>query len=111
MNMAKNEGLARILAIIGGIIIVVEGVLGMLNKSVAKVVNLAFLDALSAIIFGIIAIVIGLLVLISTGVFKSKKASIGFNGVVILVLGILGIIFASTIGGVLVIIAGILMLI
>lgn len=109
--MAKNEGLARILAIIGGIVIVVEGVLGMLNRSVAKVVNLAFLDALGAIIFGIIAIVIGLLVLISTGVLSSKKAKVGFNGVVILVLGILGIIFASTIGGVLVIIAGILMLI
>ena len=109
--MAKNDGLARILAIIGGVIIVVEGVLGMLNKSVAKVVNLAFLDALGAIIFGIIAIVIGLLVLISTGVFKSKKGKIGFNGVIILVLGILGILFASTIGGVLVIIAGILMLI
>ena len=109
--MAKNEGLAKLLAIIGGIVIVVEGVLGLLGNSIAKVVNLAFLDALSSIVFGIIAIVIGLLVLISTGVLGSKKAKLGFNGVVILVLGILGIIFASTIGGVLVIIAAILMFI
>lgn len=109
--MAKNDGLARILAIIGGIVIVVEAILGFLNGHIAKVIDIAFLNALSAIISTIIAVVIGLLVLISTGVFKSKNAKIGFNGVIILVLGILGILFASTIGGVLVIIAGILMLI
>ncbi|KAF5434030.1 hypothetical protein C5S36_05755, partial [Candidatus Methanophagaceae archaeon] len=62
--MAKNDELARILAIIGGIVIVVEGVLGMLNKSVAKI-DIAFLNVLGTIVMGIVAIVIGLLVLIS----------------------------------------------
>ncbi|MHA1475342.1 MAG: hypothetical protein ACTSRX_09520 [Promethearchaeota archaeon] len=109
--MAKNAGLARILAIIGGIIIVVEAIWGFLNGHVAKVINIGFLDALGAIVGTIIAVVIGVLVLISTGVLKSNNSKIGFNGVLILVLGILGILFASTIGGVLVIIAGILMLI
>ncbi len=109
--MAKNDGLARILAIIGGIVIVVEAILGFLNGHIAKVIDIAFLNVLGAIISTIIAVVIGVLVLISTGVLKSKSSKIGFNGVIILVLGILGILFASTIGGVLVIIAGILMLI
>ena len=109
--MAKNEGLARILAIIGGIVIVVEAIWGFLNGHVAKVIDIPFLNTLAAIVSTIIAVVIGLLVLISTGVLRSKSTKIGFNGVIILVLGILGIILASTIGGVLVIIAGILMLI
>ena len=109
--MAKNAGLARILAIIGGIVIVFEAIWGFLNGHVAKVINIAFLDALGAIVGTIIAVVIGVLILISTGALRSKNTKIGFNGVIILVLGILGILFASTIGGVLVIIAGILMLI
>ena len=109
--MAKNDGLARILAIIGGIVIVVEAIYGFFRGHIAKVIDIPFLNVLDAIISTIIAVVIGLLILISTGVFKSKNAKIGFNGVIILVLGILGILFASTIGGVLVIIAGILMLI
>ena len=107
--MAKNEGLAKILAIIGGIVIVVEGVLGMLGKAFSSFVKLEFLGDLGIIVYGIIAIVIGLLILISTGVLGSKKAKIGFNGVIILVLGILGFIFGSNLGGVLVIIAAILM--
>ncbi len=107
--MAKNEGLAKLLAIIGGIVIVVEGVLGLLGKSMTKFFSLGFLDALAPLIWGIIAIAIGLLILISTGVLGSKKAKLGFNGVVILVLGILGFLFGSNIGGILVIIAAILM--
>ncbi len=109
--MAKNDGLAKLLAIIGGIVIVVEAVLGMLGKAFSNFVELEFLGALGPIVYGIIAIVIGLLILISTGVLGSKKAKLGFNGVVILVLGILGFLFGSNIGGILVIIAAILMFI
>ncbi|QEE16659.1 hypothetical protein DSAG12_02489 [Promethearchaeum syntrophicum] len=109
--MAKNDGLAKILAIIGGILIIAEAILGMLGRGVTNFVELDFLVGLGAVIYGIIAIVIGLLILISTGVISSKKAKIGFNGLVILVLGILGFLFGSNIGGILVIIAAILMFI
>jgi len=107
--MAKNAGLAKLLAIIGGIVIVVEAILGMLGKGVTSFVEFDFLVGLGSVIYGIIAIVIGLLILISTGVLGSKKAKLGFNGLVILVLGILGFLFGSNLGGVLVIIAAILM--
>jgi hypothetical protein len=111
-----STGLAKLLAIIGGIVILAEGVLGLLGA--LDIFTLGFgipghggLDllggTLSAIISAIIAIVIGIAVLIATGVVKGS--SVRFNGVTLLILGILGILFASWIGGVLVIIAAILL--
>ena len=76
-------------------------------------INLAFLadlgTTLGNILFGVIAIIIGLLILISSGVVKSKKTNLGFNGVVLLILGILALALASELGGVLTIVAAILM--
>ncbi len=91
-------------------LIVVEGVLGLLGRTTTQFFNLGFFDGLTDLIWGIIAIVIGLFILISTGVLGSKK-KVAFNGIVILVLGILGFLFGSNIGGILVIIAAILMFI
>ena len=111
--MSNLKGIAKILAIIGGIVCVIEGVYKVLGKSgLSKVVTLdflAFLDGLGGIVLGIIAIVIGLLILISSGVLKSKKTNLGFNGVVLLVLGILALLFASELGAILTIIAAVLM--
>lgn len=115
--MAKNTGLAKILAIIGGLVILIQGVLALLNHLGIFSFGLGlpgeggFLGSLGALVNAIIAIVVGILVLISTGVIKSSKTKVGFNGVIMLVLGILGIIFGSLIGGVLVLIGGILLLI
>ncbi len=115
--MAKNTGLAKVLAIIGGLVITIQGVfaliehLGIFNFSLGIPGEGGFLGSLGVLINAIIAIVVGILVLISTGVIKSSKTKVGFNGVIMLVLGILGIIFGNLIGGVLVLFGGILLLI
>lgn len=111
--MSNLSGIAKILAIIGGILSIFEGVMKILGKSgIGKVLDLSFLSflaGLEGIVLGIIAIIIGLLILISSGVVSSKKTSLGFNGVVLLILGILAFLFASELGGVLTIVAAVLM--
>ncbi|MHA1673879.1 MAG: hypothetical protein ACTSYI_09640 [Promethearchaeota archaeon] len=116
--MAKNTGLAKILAIIGGILVLVDGVLsllGILLDAFSLPFNLpgggGLYGGLGPLLNAIIAIVIGLFILISTGVVKSSKTKVGFNGIIILVLGILALVFGGFIGPVLVIIGGILLLI
>jgi len=112
--MSNLSGIAKILAIIGGILSIYGGVMKIIGKAgLTSFINLAFLADLGAtlgnILFGIIAIVIGLLILISSGVVKSKKTNLGFNGVVLLILGILALVLASELGGILTIVAAILM--
>ncbi len=112
-TMSNLSGIAKILAIIGGILSIFEGVMKILGKSgIGKVLDLSFLSflaGLEGIVLGIIAIVIGLLILISSGVVSSKRTSLGFNGVVLLILGILAFLFASELGGILTIVAAVLM--
>jgi hypothetical protein len=67
------------------------------------------LGIITGIIGAIIGLVIGIVVLISVGAVKSKGKKQSGSAVLVLVLGILGLLFASWIGGVLVIIAAILM--
>ena len=111
--MSNLKGIAKILAIIGGILSIYGGVMKILGKSgLTNFIDLAFLASfawLTGIVMGIIAIIIGLLILISSGVLKSKKTNLGFNGVVLLVLGILALLFASELGAILTIIAAVLM--
>ena len=111
--MSGLKQIAKILAIIGGILSIFEGVMMILGKSgISRLLDLSFLSflaGLTGIVMGIIAIVIGLLILISSGVVGSKKAKLGFNGVVLLILGILAILLASELGGLLTIIAAVLM--
>ncbi|MHA1519691.1 MAG: hypothetical protein ACTSRK_05855 [Promethearchaeota archaeon] len=116
--MAKNTGLAKILAIIGGVLVVADGVialLGIILDAFSLPFNLpggrGLYGGLDPLLNAIIAIVIGLLILISTGVVKSSKTKVGFNGIIILILGILALVFGGYLGPVLVIIGGILLLI
>ncbi len=107
-------GLARILGTIGGVIMVVEGVLKILRMlEIALDINYngGGVSSVEGIIGALIAIGLGILVLISTGVIRSHRIAIGFSGVALIILGVLGIIFASTLGGVLVLIGGILLVI
>lgn len=112
-----NKGLARILAVIGGLVVLIEGALSLLGYLNVLSFSLGlpgeggFIGGLGQLLNAIIAIVVGVLVLISTGTIKSKSTRIGFGAVSVLILGILGIIFGSFIGGILVIIAGILLMV
>jgi len=101
MGKATYEDVVKLLAILGGIIAIIEGILHIAGRSVQKYYNLGWIAAIIAIIFGI-------LVLFS--VFKPDNP-IPYNWIYLIVFGIVIIICGSLIGGILVLIAGILKLI
>ncbi len=111
--MAKS--LPKLLAIIGGLIVVVFAVLRMLGL-VGIALDVEFwphfwgYSIAGDWINPIIALVVGILILISTGTIKSSSTKVRFNGVTVLVLGILAFVFGDNLGAILVIIGGILLL-
>lgn len=114
---SNNSGLAKILAIIGGILVLADGVLSLLNVLLSEF-NLGFnipgaggFYSFSGLINSIIVIAIGFFILIATGTIKSSKSNVKFNGVTVIILGIIALIFGGYIGPILVIIAGILLLV
>jgi hypothetical protein len=116
---SKNSGLAKVLAIIGGFLVLIDGIYALL-RALEISIGINFdvpggggfgLFGLGALINAIIVIILAVLILISTGVVKSSSTNVKFNGITILVLGILVLIFGSFWGPILVIIAGILLLI
>ncbi|UYP43806.1 hypothetical protein NEF87_000091 [Candidatus Lokiarchaeum ossiferum] len=100
--MANND-LVKILAFIGGILGVVNGVMaffGVLNPY----------STLLRILFGILSILLGLMVIVSSGYIKiSLPFSIPFEKVPLLIVGIVFLVFGSWFAGVLIIIAAILL--
>jgi uncharacterized membrane protein len=101
MGKATYEDLVKLLALLGGIITIIEAIFSLFGRSVQKYYNLGWIAAIVAIIFGI-------LVLFS--VFKPDNP-IPYNWIYLIVFGIVIIICGSLIGGILVLIAGILKLI
>ncbi len=105
--MAKSRSFTKTLAIIGGIFIIIEGILAIINEFSAM--PNAGIGALIAWYYALVAIVIGIIVLWSCDVFTKKSKGPAYNGWLLLILGILGVIFTYWhVGGALVIIAGIL---
>ena len=105
--MSRYIGLARILAIIGAIVLIAEVVLRFFDISFGPG---SFIGAVNSLVTMIIVIVVAVVVLIATGAIGSRT-KVSFNGVLIIVLGIIGLVFGSLLGGILVIIAGVLLLI
>ena len=111
--MAKANSLTKFLAILGAILVFVDGVLSLLayfgifnyvlggffGKTLFIIGGLGWLNA-------VIVLVVGILAMISVDLFKG---TIPFNGIWLLVLGIAAIVFGSWfIGGLLLVIAAIL---
>ena len=88
----KVLGWPKILAIIGGLIMVIQGIISIIGGN----------------LLAIIGIILGLVVLISTGVIKAA-AVIPFNKIVVLILGIIGLFVGTWLGAIFVIIAAILL--
>ena len=101
MGKATYEDAVKLLAILGGIIAIIEAIFSLFGRSAQKYYNLGWIGAIIAIIFGI-------LVLFS--VFKPDNP-IPYNWIYLIVFGIVIIVCGSLIGGILVLIAGILKLI
>lgn len=101
MATYKYEKIMKILAIIGGILALLEGILGFFGAAFSVFWGFPIIGPIIAIILGIVVIL---------SVIRSGNP-IPFTWIVLLILGILVIIFGSLLGGILVLIAGILGLI
>jgi hypothetical protein len=91
-NMAKQD-INHLLVLIGGIIMIVQSIWGLIGLNW----------------WALISLLLGLVAVASTKVIDIK-ISIPFNGPVLLVIGILGLIFAGWLGAILILIAAVLIL-
>ncbi|MFX1410858.1 MAG: hypothetical protein ACFFA6_10920 [Promethearchaeota archaeon] len=89
----RNEDIMRLLAALGGIIALIEAIIGLGGKKLENV----------HIIILIIGIVLAVIILLSV---ISPNKPIPMNWMVYVVLGIVMIVYTSTIGGILVLVAG-----
>ncbi|MFX0043528.1 MAG: hypothetical protein ACFE8L_11505 [Candidatus Hodarchaeota archaeon] len=89
----RNEDLMRLLAGLGGVITLIEAILGFGDKRLENV----------KVITLVIGIILAVIILLSV---ISPNKPIPMNWIIYVVLGIVMIIYISTIGGILVLIAG-----
>jgi len=89
----RNEDLVRLLAGLGGVIALIEAILGFGEKRLENV----------KVITLVIGIILAVIILLSV---ISPNKPIPMNWIVYVVLGVVLIIYISTIGGILVLIAG-----
>ncbi|MFX1322254.1 MAG: hypothetical protein ACFFAQ_11490, partial [Promethearchaeota archaeon] len=89
----RNEELMRLLAGLGGVITLIEAILGFGDKRLENI----------KVITLIIGIILAVIILLSV---ISPNRPIPMNWIIYVVLGVVMIIYISTIGGILVLIAG-----
>ena len=106
--MADLKKIGDLLILIGGIVGLVEGILTVLGIGILAFLPYAiFFDPL---ITGILGILFSLIALVNSGVIKIPALEFGNKWLVVLIMGILMYLFASGLGGALVIIGAILLL-
>ncbi len=89
----RNEDLMRLLAALGGVIALIEAILGFGDKRLENV----------KVITLVIGIILAVIILLSV---ISPNKPIPMNWIGYVVLGVVMIVYTSTIGGILVLIAG-----
>ena len=108
--MSDLHKIGDILILIGGIIGLIEGILTVLNLP-----YLAFLPyanfGLGYMVTGILGILFSLIALVNSGSIKIKVLEFSNKWLIVLIMGILMYLFASGLGGILVIIGSLLLLI
>ncbi|MFX1579859.1 MAG: hypothetical protein ACFFBJ_09455, partial [Promethearchaeota archaeon] len=108
-EMADLKNIGDLLILLGGIIGLIEGILTVLGIGV-----LAFLPyvpwGLGPLITGILGILFSLIALVNSGTIKISALEFSNKWLVVLIMGILMYLFASGLGGALVIIGAILLL-
>jgi len=108
--MSDLHKIGDILILIGGIIGLIEGILTVLGLP-----YLAFLPyanfGLGGLITGILGIIFSLIALVNSGAIKIKALEFSNKWLIVLIMGILMYLFASGLGGILVIIGSLLLLI
>jgi len=100
--MAESD-IKKILVLIGGILGLLQGISSIIGWG-------GFYSGVVMIIMGIIAILLGLVVIVSSGFLKiSLPFKIPFEKIPLLIVGIVFCVISSYLGGVLIIIAAILL--
>ncbi|MGV9103315.1 MAG: hypothetical protein ACOC3C_04285 [Candidatus Thorarchaeota archaeon] len=104
--------LGEILAILGGLLGLLYGILDVLGWGfgILPGLDLGLGGTLGPIIMGIIVIIISLVILATSGVVNIPMLKMGQNWIIMIVLGILLYVFGAGLPGILVIIGAILML-
>jgi hypothetical protein len=103
-SLRDNEGIAKLLVILGGIIALIEAILSLTGGKGLIEFDLGLVNK---VIAAIIAIILAIIVLLSA---LKPGDPIPFNEIILIILGIIMIIFSSLIGGILVLIAGIVLI-
>ncbi len=108
--MSDIKKIGDILILIGGIIGLIEGILVVLGLS-----YLSFLPyvnfGLGGLITGILGILFSLIALVNSGTIKISALEFSNKWLIVLIMGILMYLFASGLGGILVIIGSLLLLV
>jgi len=109
-NMADLKKIGDLLVLLGALIGLIQGILMILGTPFGFVTVLGGL--LDGLIMGILAILFSLIALVNSGFLKIKALDFGKTNkfIVVLIIGILMVLFASDLGGILVIIGAILWL-
>ncbi len=108
--MADTKKIGDLLVLLGAIIGIIQGILWLIpGGTTVSFINIlgSYLDGL---FIGILAILFSLIALVNSGFLKIKALDFGKTNkfIVILIIGILMILFASDIGGILTILGAIL---
>lgn len=104
--MASMKEISKILVILGGIVGLLEGILGFLNIF-SFGIGFGGADNLIGLV---IVIVMALIALATSGVVDIKALKMEFNFIILLIVGVAMAIFGGLIGGILVILGSILLL-
>jgi hypothetical protein len=106
--MADLKKIGDLLILLGGIIGLIEGILTVLGIGILAFLPYAiFFDPL---ITGILGILFSLIALVNSGTIKIAALEFSNKWLVVLIMGVLMYLFASGLGGALVIIGAILLL-
>ena len=101
--------IAKIFAILGGLVGLLEGIIMAL--SLPAIFGFNLLGGALGIVQGIIVIVVALIVLASSGIVDIPALKFDANWILFLILGIVMIVLDAFFGGILTLLSGILLLI
>lgn len=106
--MSDLKKIGDLLILLGGILGLVEGILTILDNPLLRF--LPYVPLFDPLITGIIGILFSLIALVNSGNLKIKALEFSNKWLVVLIMGILMYLFASGLGGALVIIGAVLLL-
>lgn len=108
----QTNRLGEILAILGGLLGLLYGILDVLGWGfgILPSLGLGLGSILGSVIIGIIVIIISLVILATSGVVNIPMLKMGQSWIIMIILGILLYVFGAGLPGILVIIGAILML-